>query len=369
MTFKNCFFILLIFLQNTLFLSCKAQENETKKESKTPQIELGKIANLKDSLEGIAPYIVDLYQDSKGNIWMGTMSKGAVFYDGKNLRYITTKDGLLENTVFGITEDRDGNMWFGSHKGISYFDGEEFHHFTEKQGITGMGCSVFIDQNENIWGLSNDGLFTFDGKQFHKYDIPFPKELGQSYKWEAGKIWGFHQDKKGYFWIGFDGYGLCQFNPGEKEPDFTFFTQKDGLPSNNVSCIAEDQNGKIWIGTLSSDFPSFVNEGGVCVYDGKNFKKLDHIKGLDSSDMYHIDYTKKGKIEICAIGVGLYQFNPNDLSYVLIDSINQPEKAQNFAIQSYLEDHKGNLWYGFSGGLFKLKDNQFRYVTQGDLTE
>lgn len=369
MPFKNCFFILLIFLQNIFFLSCKAQNHEPKKESKTPKIELGKIANPQDSLEGIAPYIVDLYQDSKDNIWMGTMSKGAVLYDGKKLRYITTEDGLLENTVFGITEDREGNMWFGSHKGISYFDGEEFHHFTEKQGITGAGCSIYIDQNNEIWGLSNDGLFGFDGKQFYRYHIPFPHDLGKSYKWEPKKIWGFHEDENGNFWIGFDGYGLCKFNPQDKIPDFTFYNQKDGLPSNNVSCIEEDQNGNLWIGTLSSDFPSNVKNGGVCIFNGENFKPVDYIKGLDRTDIYYIEVTKKGNIEVCAIGVGLYQFNPDDLSYELMDSINQPEKVQNFAIQAYLEDEEGNHWYGLSGGLFKLEGNQFRYITQGDLTE
>jgi ligand-binding sensor domain-containing protein len=46
---------------------------------------------------------------------------------------------------------------------------------------------------------------------------------------------------------------------------FTQFTVDDGLISDGISCILEDKDGKIWIGS----------EAGLCVYDGKTFSKVE----------------------------------------------------------------------------------------------
>jgi ligand-binding sensor domain-containing protein len=70
--------------------------------------------------------IQDIYQDSKGCIWIGTNS-GLCKYDGKNIRTFNSRDGLTSSRIWGITEDKRGLLWLATYDdGIVYFDGTKF---------------------------------------------------------------------------------------------------------------------------------------------------------------------------------------------------------------------------------------------------
>jgi ligand-binding sensor domain-containing protein len=66
------------------------------------------------------------------------------------------------------------------------------------------------------------------------------------------------QDRQGYIWIGTD-HGVARYDGHE----FKTFTTENGLTDNTVFLLKEDKQGKIWCLTFS---------GGVCYYDGRNFK-------------------------------------------------------------------------------------------------
>src|SRR5690606_9852339 len=83
----------------------------------------------------IAEYVVAIFEDKKGDLWFGTMSKGAACYDGKTLTYFTTNEGLSGNTVASFAQDKEGNLWFGTHSGLSKYDGQTFTNFTTKDGL------------------------------------------------------------------------------------------------------------------------------------------------------------------------------------------------------------------------------------------
>lgn len=69
-----------------------------------------------------------IFEDSRGDVWIGTEGGGLNKWlgDGKFER-ITTKEGLLANSVMGITEDHYGMLWVTSFKGISRFDPQTGH--------------------------------------------------------------------------------------------------------------------------------------------------------------------------------------------------------------------------------------------------
>src|SRR5689334_25441049 len=46
-----------------------------------------------------------------------------------------TKDGLPSSTVYAITQDKDGFIWFGTENGLCRFDGKNFKTFTTKDGL------------------------------------------------------------------------------------------------------------------------------------------------------------------------------------------------------------------------------------------
>jgi ligand-binding sensor domain-containing protein len=314
----------------------------------------------------ISDYVVDILEDNKRQLWFATVSDGVLRYDGKTLTYFSTKDGLIDNTVAGIAQDRAGNMWFGTHNGVSKYDGKNFTNFGEKEGIHGPGCKILVDKNGAIWAGTNDGAFRYSdtaltgGKAgFSEFKIPNPVIENPSYKWVPGKIWSLIEDSNGNIWFGRDGYGACKYDGNT----FTHFTKKDGLCSNNVSRIIEDNHGNIWFASITSDFPVFIKEGGVTMYDGKTFTQFPEQPGLTNNDIYTIYCDKSDNIWIGAIGVGAYRYSGD--SFALFKEIDQTNELINyFGIQAILEDSKGILWFGFSGGLFRFNGKSFVNVTR-----
>ena len=61
----------------------------------------------------IAEYVVEVFEDSKGHLWFGTMNKGVARHDGPTLTYFTERDGLCGDTIHSIAEDKDDALWFG----------------------------------------------------------------------------------------------------------------------------------------------------------------------------------------------------------------------------------------------------------------
>src|SRR4029453_16773949 len=83
--------------------------------------------------------------------------------------HLTTKDGLAQNNVVSILQDRQGFMWFGTGEGLDRYDGYDFIHY-----------------------------------QTHAND---PRTLSNNV------IWALYQDREGYLWVGTDGGGLNRFDP------------------------------------------------------------------------------------------------------------------------------------------------------------
>jgi ligand-binding sensor domain-containing protein len=82
---------------------------------------------IKDGLPSNEAY--DVFQDSKGFIWIGT-DNGVVKYDGKEFKTYTTRDGLTDNTIFRIKEDYKGRIWFMTYnRRLCYLENGDFKPF------------------------------------------------------------------------------------------------------------------------------------------------------------------------------------------------------------------------------------------------
>ncbi len=112
-----------------------------------------------------------LFQDSAGDLWVGTLTNGLIFCDGKTGKH-TSMDGLSCLDISSIQEDRQGNIWISTMDGLCKYDRTTGHfiHYMEADGTGGNQYS------ERASCLLEDGTLVFGGTHgltcFNPLDAP-----------------------------------------------------------------------------------------------------------------------------------------------------------------------------------------------------
>ncbi len=135
---------------------------------------------------GLNYHVRSLFEDSKGNLWIGNNGIGVLRYDGNTTINFTEKKGVNDkkgqsgsitspkgtlNHVFAIAEDRDGNIWFGDRDaGIWRYDGKTLINYTLKDGLPSMFArTIYTDKKGRLWiGTEGGSVCKFNGKSFDK---------------------------------------------------------------------------------------------------------------------------------------------------------------------------------------------------------
>jgi len=169
----------------------------------------------------------DVLEDRRGNLWFASTDSGVYNYNGKTFQHFTTREGLANNAVMCIYEDRAGIIWFAA-GGLTRYDGKSFQNFTTKDGLPHNGVRAIIeDKTGKLWIGTEDGLCFYDGKTF----TVLKNKDGKFFK----NIWSIIEDKKGSIWFG-DVDGLWRY-------DGRTFTK---VSQRGAYGIIEDKKGNIW---------------------------------------------------------------------------------------------------------------------------
>lgn len=312
----------------------------------------------------IGKYVVDVFEDSKGNLWFGTLGQGVARFDGDSLRYFTLEDGLIGNAVVSMTEDRAGNIWFGTHSGLSKYDGQTFTNYDESDGLNFFRVScLLVDRAGILWVGTWEGISRFDGTVFTAFPLPKSDANLLYYQNTMNWVTDLMEDSKGNIWFSRDGYGVTKYD-GE---NFTHLTKKDGLPSNNVTAMQEDWEGNIWFGSrvAEQDAPiadSRTGDGGLSKYDGQQIQQFREVKGLSRNDTYSVGLDQTGHIWAGANGHGVYRYDGKN--FTLYSVVSPTDSTFKIGVQGILEDRKGRMWFGLSGGLFRLEGEALIHISQ-----
>lgn len=193
--------------------------------------------------------------DNKGKIWLGSWGGGidCLEKDGtfiKNYK-VETENGVGDNKIRTIYRDKKDNIWAGSNgSGLFLFDkySERFVQFLHKDFLNERSYISAIQSNTNneLW------IGTLDGLVWLKLNEKNQVLQAKTYNVENSSISVdaincLFIDSSKQIWIGTTNGGLNIFET--QNETFKVLRVDDGLPSNNISGILEDNNGCIWIST------------------------------------------------------------------------------------------------------------------------
>jgi ligand-binding sensor domain-containing protein len=322
----------------------------------------------------LSDYVVNVFEDSKGRLWFSTIGDGVARYDpaaahkqGQGaLTFLSEQEGLVGSTATDMAEDSAGNLWIGTHSGLSRYDGKAFTNYTEADGLGNERVSqVHIDRSGTLWVGTWGGVCRYDGTRFVRFELPVPDVEVPTYQATANWVSTIMEDSRGNIWIGRSGYGACRYEPSTGR--FTQFTKKEGLSSNCVQTIVEDARGHIWFGfrVAEHDHPDATARhgvGGVSRFDGHTFNSFAEMEGLHTTDVYTIYQDRAGTMWIGATNMGVYRYDGT--RFLLTDTTDRMDLTRNFGLQDALQDSRGTLWFGMSGGLFKWNGTSIVNVTR-----
>ncbi len=103
-------------------------------------------------------YVFALHISADDTVWVGTWGGGVSRFDGEQWQHYTVKDGLAGGVVFSIAEDAEGTLWFGTNHGVSRFDGESWQSFGPAEGLLGANVyALAVVPGSEIWAGTKGG--------------------------------------------------------------------------------------------------------------------------------------------------------------------------------------------------------------------
>ncbi len=104
-------------------------------------------------------YVFSILAARDGSVWAGTWGGGAARWDGKRWSNLSTKDGLAGNIVYSVAQDGQGQLWFGTNRGVSRWDGKSFKTIGVEQGLLDHHVyAIAVAPGGDLWVGTKKGV-------------------------------------------------------------------------------------------------------------------------------------------------------------------------------------------------------------------
>ncbi|HEX6886088.1 MAG TPA: two-component regulator propeller domain-containing protein [Planctomycetota bacterium] len=315
-----------------------------------------------------------ILQDSRGNFWFGSWNEGVCRFDGETLTYFTSEDGLSDDQIRSIHEDRRGVVWFEGGSGISGFDGGRIftpilRNYASQDDWQLAPGDLWFKEDGGVGATELEGqpgVYRYDGETFTYLPYPAPADRAEA---SAYATTGMARGKSGRLW--FATYTAVFGYDGES---FTILDDESlGLDERtgrlHVRCVLEDRQGRLWIGN---------NGIGVLLWDGHTTTRFTQEHGLgklgphggrttpqpgdvtDGSPTLHRVFSlgedRAGNIWFGTVEHGAWRYDGQSLrNYTAADGLTTRD------VMAIYTDRQGDLWLA-GNGVFRFNGTSFDRV-------
>ncbi len=334
----------------------------------------------RESADGIiSDYIKDIKTDDAGNVWFAS-SKGLMkydgssftnipadnmsddfinhifvkntnqiyastkdglnMYDGSSFNVLSTKDGLVDNYIKAIGQDKDGQMYFGTYEfGLSIYDGQNWSwqgEASENIPDDNIYC-FFKDSKDIMWIGTYDGLVKYDGTTWTTYT--------ENDGLAGDLVRGIAEDAAGNIWLACNSNGISQY----KDQVFTNHqTSTSGIYYNSIATVGN----KVYVGT---------NDDGLYYYDGSTWSTYTTDNStLVDNEVEDVFSDSQGKLWINHD----YSSKITSFDGTTFSIYTSSEGVKYASYNNFTEDKDGNIWVGAgSDGAGKFDGNEWVYYT------
>jgi signal transduction histidine kinase/CheY-like chemotaxis protein/ligand-binding sensor domain-containing protein len=314
-------------------------------------------------------YILRVFEDREGRIWLGTEDGGLNLFDRTtdSFRHYKHKPGdpksLSHNKVMAIAQDKDGKIWVGTYGGgLNLFDPATgtFSHFVHNPANPrslshNLVSDIKVDKKGRVWVATfGGGLDLLD--QARKGFVHYQHIPSDPASLSLNDITDLHEDAWGRLWVATEGGGLNLFD--QERGTFTRFQHSTSNPNsishNDVIAIEEDCDHNLWIGTRNGGISVMHPDLKTFTHHPCNEKNPD---GLNNGSIYSLFRDKRGNMWVGTYsgGVNFMDHEPQKFTKWVQDK-NNANSLSNNNILDVMEDSRGRLWIGTDGGGLNLYD-------------
>ncbi|MBR1878237.1 MAG: response regulator [Paludibacteraceae bacterium] len=270
------------------------------------------------------------------------------------IQHFSIKDGMSQNTVMAILQDKQGFMWFGTWDGLNRFDGYTFEVFKAmNDGVEAQVNNrvdiIYEDEEEQLWWMTYDGHFYMLNKarkvtrEMRYDDLP----LGLLTKIEESEQ-RTKVDQHGVIWQADDQPGIMRYRFGQWK---RFTPPLDSRYAGRLRehfFILEDSNGRTWVNPTG---------GGWSYYDYKRDELVNPL--TDITNMIHTAYIdRNGLMWVSTYDGGVDCINMEPTPYKIVDMRHSPKENGEVRAFAQTRDGKVTPLRKSEGSVYTAKDTR-----------
>jgi signal transduction histidine kinase/ligand-binding sensor domain-containing protein len=282
-------------------------------------------------------------EDTERNLWVATHGGGLNRLRRRIFDFYNSGQGLIDDISYSICENSEGRLWIGNCDGglASLQRGTLTRALPELAGESAAlrVFSVGVDAQDNVWIGTRTGLYFWEPDSGAT-----PKPMAENAIRDVHVIF---RSRAGDMWVGADPDVLGRFRDGQ----FELLKEWQNLEPGRVRAIAETPSGELWIGTESGGLFRFrhQNVGAGHRLGAAASQRFTREEGWPNSAVRALHADEQGGVWIGTSGGGLIVFENGRFA-----RISSAQGLPANAIFQIVPDDRGRLWFGSPAGLFHV---------------